>query len=265
MRQVSDVGCLYKRAITAHEGMVYFFGDQGFMVTDGIVVQEVPNGNVIRDWIHDNLDLEEANIYKLSMVSYRGFLWLSMPAGDDVTRPNTTLVYDPVTASFWKTDMATWQFAINRVNRMDEMFFAKVGTPALVMRYAPDDGLALDDTGVVTQATQEIPWMARLAWFTFGPWKEQRRIRRLWTRVRTAAGNAITLKYFRDYSTSSFKTITRTTTEAPVSMVEGDAVRDKDPHAFSLEVSGTKGNSSLISTHVSTQYRRRRSNRGARA
>lgn len=265
MRQISDVGCLHKRAICSHEGLVYFFSDQGFFMTDGVVVQEVPNGNVIRDWIHDNLDLEENNIYKISMGSYRGFIWISLPAGDSVVRPNITLVYDPATSSFWKLDIGTWQYAVNRVGRIDEMFFAKVGAPALVMRYDPDTNKFQDDTGASVQAFQEIPWFARLSWLTFGPWKEQRRIRRLWTRIRTAAGNSITVKYFRDYVETAFKTITRTTTVEPVSTVEGDSVRDKDPHAFSIEVSGTKADASLISAHISTQYRRRRSNRGVRA
>ena len=270
--QIGDVGALYKNGITQHEGLVYFFGDEGFFVTDGVTVQEVENGSVIRDWIHDNVDLEDNNIYRISMISYLGFIWISFPAGDFVTRPNLTLVYDPVTASFWKLNIGSNKFVVQRKDRVDELFFAPAGLPAMPMRYSridaggvPDANMNKDDTRAVTQAFQEITWFAHLPWLTFGSWKEQRRIRRLWVRLRAAVGTVVTLNYYRDYATSSFKTINRTTTVAPVTHVEGDAVRDIDPSAISLKVSGDRGNASLINVHFQTKYRRRRNNRGVRA
>lgn len=262
LRQISDKGCLYKRAMCTHEGMVYFFGDQGFFMTDGAIVQEVPNGNVIRDWIHDNVDLEDNNIYKISLDSFRGFLWLSMPAGDEVVRPNITIVYDPITGSFWKTDLATWQFAPNRQGRVDELFYAKVGTPAMVMRYGDRDN---DDTGAEVQAFQDIPWYARTGWFTFGMGKEQRRIRRVWTTIRATLKD-ITLKLFRDFDDTDVAfNVTRTTSDEPVNYVEGQSVRDGDPAAVSLEISGDSAPAGVIGASIQTQFRRKRYNRGVRA
>lgn len=269
LRPIStEVGALWKRAIVPHEGLVYFLSDNGLMVTDGVTVQEAENNDVIRDWLRDNLDLEDDDGYlnfRIHMVSYLGFIWIFFPGGEKVVRPAYTLVYDPATASWWKLDIKAKHSATAVDNRVERLYFAKEGTPALIMRYAPAANTSQDDTGAAVQAFQDISWAAKTPWLTFSSQKEQRRIRRVWALVKANVKN-VTLKLKRNYNDADNSiNVTRTTSNQEYNYVEGAAVRDFDPYAVQLEISGTSAPVSVVSAAIQTQFRRKRYNRGPRA
>jgi hypothetical protein len=266
LRDVStEKGAFYKNGITEREGLVYFLGDEGLSMTDGVTVREVPQGNMVRDWLRDNVDLEESNTYRISMATHLGFIWISFPEGENVDRPNMTLVYDPATQSFWKLDMATNDFAVQNVDRVERLFFAKVNAPALVMQYAPGGANGdQDDTGVasVTPLYQDIPWMMKTGWTTFGPWKEQRRVRRLWALLR-ASSKTVTVKLWRNFKsvTPAWTAGPTATPSDPVNYVEGKAIRDYDSHAICTEISGTAAPVAVMAIAIETEYRRKRYHR----
>lgn len=265
--RIGDVGAIFKRAAVEHAGLVYFLSDEGLKVTDGVEVQDAPNGNLVKDWLRDNIDVETVSgtkAYKVHVVTYKGFLWFALPGGDQVSRPNYTVVYDPTTASWWKTDIPAWMMAKAQVARVQRLFFGKIGAPALVMRYEPTTHPDEDDTGVTTQAWTPITWKARTAWLTFSSRKEQRRVRRVWTTIMGSTKN-ITLKLYRNFVESAIWTVTRTTSGDPVNYVEGKSWRGGDPYSISMEISGDSAPAAVVAANVETQFRRNRWNRGSRS
>lgn len=265
MRPIStDKGAFWRRSIVSHDGAVYFMGDQGLCMTDGAVVQDAPGNDYIVNWLRDNVDTETHDnhkIWKVTLNSFLGLIWCTFPPGNaHGSRTPLTLVYDPKAGTWWKTDMPAWQMVTTHHNRVDRMYFAKVGAPAMVMRYAPSTEPDRDDTGVTTQAFREIAWSARLAWITFSTAREQRRLRKVWALLK-ASSKTITLKLFRDYKTTAEYTVARSTTADKMNYVEGQAIRGIDPSAVSLEVSGNAAPANLLAVNILTQFRRRRYHR----
>ena len=268
LRPISDKGALWKRAIVAHEGLVFFMSDEGLMVTDGVTVEEAPNGSVIRDWLRENIDLEDDDgsiTFKCHMASYQGFIWICFPGGTKVARPHLTLVYDPTTQSWWKLDIDSRHMATAVAGRVERLYFAPSGSPAMIMRYDPETNTHEDDTGALVQAFQDITWSLKTPWITFSTAKEQRRLRRVWVMMKARLQD-VTMKLFRDYDDSDAAVdVTRTTSDEEYTYVEGEVIRDFDPHSVQLELSGTAAPVGIMSAVLQTQFRRKRYNRGPRA
>lgn len=260
LRKVGDVGCIYKKAICELEGLVYFFGDQGLMMTDGAIVQEVAGAENFRDWIRANVSFEEGNAYRIAMTAFDGKLWLSLPSDG---APSSTIVYDPATQSLWKLDFGTWEWAVNRLNRIDELFFAaatnKVTQPGLVMQYNKSDANDADDDYGTTYAAQPVSWKARFGWLSFGAAKEDRKPRRIWATVRAVSKN-ITMKAYRNYSNNVVWTkSTALGSTFPVQWVEGQMLPDSN--AVSIELSGTDAPVSIVGWALHSIFRRKRFHR----
>lgn len=256
--RISDKGCIYKRAICEHDGYVYFFGDQGLQVTDGAIVEEVENGNVLREWLRDNLEFDDdvgGGLYDVAMWAWDERIWISFPS----SAANVTLVYDIPTKSFWKVDFTAWQAAVNRVNGIDQLFFTEVNTTganALVFQYDKSDAGDADDSGGVTYIATAIPWHMRTSWWTFGTGREQRRLRRLWAMVR-AANKTLTWKAYKDHvETEAWSTDRTTHATNPISWIEGKILQN--PSAVSFKLSGTASPAAVQGFEFHTEPLRKR-------
>jgi hypothetical protein len=255
--RVGSGGVLVHRALTEHEGLVYMFSDQGLLVTDGAIVQEVPGADAFRDWIRDNVDMgtDTANIYRIAMWTFDQKIWIALPAGEEVNRNNVVLVFDPVTTSLWKLDLSVNAGAVSRKDRLDELFLAtsNIGG-ALVMQYNHPDADDTDDIGGAVYLPEPIAWHARTGWLTFGVGREDRRIRRLWAVFRSALKD-ITWKAYRQWKETPAWTLTQTTGAGPVEHIEGRVMPDS--HSVSFEFSG-EAPTSLIGLSMHTEARRKR-------
>ena len=122
-RLLGDVGCIGMRALTEHENLIYFIGDEGLFVTDGTKLERVQGSEKVTDWLRSALDWEE-DTKDISMWSFGGYVWASLPTGTGRV-PNRVLVYDPRTQSFWLMDLEVQAAAVNRLAGVDQLFFAK--------------------------------------------------------------------------------------------------------------------------------------------
>jgi hypothetical protein len=149
-RKLSDYGALGKRAVAELNGKVYFVSDQGMHFTDGTMVDEVPGAEAIRDWLRDatNWDAAPANV---TMWAYKNLLWISLPTGGSGL-PSKTLVYDPLSQSFWPQDLQVQAVALSPVSGVEQMYFSpptRVGTPGTA-------AYAWAGTANISQSTRTI-------------------------------------------------------------------------------------------------------------
>lgn len=124
VRQLAPVGAIAQNAVAEHEGLVYFFGDRGFYVTDGSTVQVVPGWHKVRDTFLNMVAWDEVQGRDNNVVlwSFDGFIWISVPTGK-AKEPDRVFVYDPDTESFWPQTISVTDVAINRQKGIDQMFF----------------------------------------------------------------------------------------------------------------------------------------------
>lgn len=124
VRQLAPVGAISKRAVTEHDGLVYFLGDRGFYVTDGATVQEVPGYSKVRDWFKEAMswDVAENRGNNAVLWAHAGFIWISVPTGKG-KEPDRVIVYDPDTESFWPQELSVTDIAITRVRGIDQLYF----------------------------------------------------------------------------------------------------------------------------------------------
>lgn len=122
VRKLDDVGAINRRAVTTHDGIVYFVGDRGFYMTDGSVVEPVPGSEKIEDWLRRAMDRPGAK--DISVFSFRGFVYISTTT-EASSVPDRTVVYDPTTQAFWPTTLPIQEAAVVRVNGVDQLFFVK--------------------------------------------------------------------------------------------------------------------------------------------
>lgn len=113
-------GAVGSRAVVEHQGLVYFFSDQGLAVTDGNTVEEVENGHVIREWLREKVNWDKPR--DVNLFSYGGFVWISLSTIEGDSN-NQVVVYDPVTASFWQTDLKMSAACVARIGGADQLFF----------------------------------------------------------------------------------------------------------------------------------------------
>lgn len=261
LRRVGAGGSLGHRTLTEHEGLVYMFSDKGLLVTDGAIVQEVPGAETFRDWIRTNVDLSasSANIYRVAMWAYDQKIWIALPGGETVQRNNTCLVFDPTTQSLWKQDIHVGDAAINRKDRLDELFIASaLPGGALIMQYDHPNAADQDDLGGALDingnpATANIAWKVRTGWLSFGTGREDRRVRRLWAIFRASAKD-ITWKAYRQWRELATWTLTQTTGAGPVEHIEGRVMPDS--HSLSFEFSGIAP-TSFVGLALHTEARRK--------
>lgn len=253
----SNYGCINKRSICELDGLVYFFGDQGLMMTDGVECKPAPGSENIQEWLRTNLSLTNARRRAITLAPYEGRLFLSVPISSNT--PDKVLVYEPNTGTFWPQTFGARQFATNRISRFDELFFGSTTAPALIMQWNKSDANNQDDTGASSYTAQDIPWKARFGWLTFGASREDRQLRRVWGLLR-AASKTITLKAFRNLKTGTQWTKAIAVSSDPVNFVEGisDRAQQPDSWAVSYELSGTSAPTSILGLGIHSVYRRKR-------
>jgi hypothetical protein len=264
-RQIShNEGTFNMLSVTEHEGLLYFADEDGLKITDGVQVQPVPGmENILEFWksrVSDVLNAEGSN--PVTVTSFGGYIWVALSAVG-LSPQVLTLVYDPPTASWWKTTLPMRDAAVTYVNRTARMYFVPgtnggtslYGAGNMVFEYEASDQ---DDTGVASQAFQDIPWSAKSAWWGFGTLHQERRIRRFWSVVKGAM--TYTIRAFRDWVDTPAKTTARVVTQADTDHIEGEWIPDS--HAVSYEVSSTKAPAELHTMTVETEPRRARYHRG---
>lgn len=264
IRHLAEVGIMGARAHTELDGLVYFLNNEGLYVTDGTVVEPVKGLDKIKEWLMARIDVIQSDLaaddelkgHRPAVFTWQGYIWvtLSTPTG---STDNLTLVYDPRTASFWKTDLPVTQAAISSRNSTSILFFcapATYSTRDLVYQYAKSNDGDQDDTGVDAYAGADIAWYVRTSWWPFGVMREQRRIRRLWAVVKGSM--TYTLVAYRDWVDTAVKTTTRVVAGSTPTHIEGETFADS--HAVSFKLSGTERPAAVYGVAVDTQYRRKR-------
>jgi hypothetical protein len=250
-RLAHDVGMLCKDAFCELDGIVYFADEDGLKMTDGTQVQAVRGmGNILDFWkttLTSILQRKFAALERIiSVWAYDNFVWVNLY--------DTTLVYDPLTASFWRTDLPAYDTAITYNDQIAKMYFVapdSYGNGNYVYEYGTDD---VDDLGDSVHSTAQIEWSMKTAWWTFGTMHEQRRIRRMWAIAKGVCN--YTVKAFRDWVDTDAKTTSRSSsTEDPVHL-EGEVFADS--HAISYEITGDQAPAVFTSLTVETEPRRRR-------
>jgi hypothetical protein len=143
-RLAEDVGCVGPKAVTSHEGLVYFMSKKGLFQTDGTQVAPVEgNLNVeeeIREYLdavtHDNPTVQDC----VSMLSYEGRIWIAFTGGSQIYVPLIpAIVYDTTTKSFFPLDLEIGAMCRGQVSGKDRLFFAKPSVVAVAAPATPPD------------------------------------------------------------------------------------------------------------------------------
>ena len=113
-------GAIGPRATCVFNNQVYFFSDLGLATTDGSFVEEVENGQVIREWLRSQVNWDRGR--DVVMWAFDGLVWVSLPSTEADTN-DRVIAYDPETSSFWKLDLAVATAAVTRIDGVDQLFF----------------------------------------------------------------------------------------------------------------------------------------------
>jgi hypothetical protein len=241
-RLTTGTGCVGPFAHCEFAGLVYFLGPDGLYVTDGTAVEPVTNYEATAKALEARLDEMGASGDARSAFiwSWEKRIWIAL-CDDAAAEKWWTLVYDPATGGWWKTDLPV--LSVAKVATGDgtgqKVFFSApttYSTRDLIYQYEHPSANNQDDTGANVYATRDIPWKLRTAWWPFGVLREQRRIRRVWALVKGAM--TYTLKAYRNWSDTPVKTTTRVVSTPDPQHIEGEWFADS--HAVSFELSSTK-------------------------
>lgn len=121
-RQLAPVGAPYREAVTEHEGWVYFMSDRGFFRTEGTRVELVPGSEKIYAYLRDSLNWDVV-AKDVSLTSFGDYIWISLP-NNKSGQQQFTLLYEPLTTSFWPIDLRVQTMAVGRREGLDRLFFS---------------------------------------------------------------------------------------------------------------------------------------------
>jgi hypothetical protein len=265
-RIARGVGCVGPDAIAEHDGLVYFLSDDGLYVTDGTAAKPVPGTEKVQAWLRDRMDsalLQAATDKRYPDVwAYEGFIWFSIPDSSASTSDlkHVTMVYDPATESFWRTNLPVLCAKPFRVEGVTRLAFGAPSTYAtardLVYEYDHASAAYVDDDGAASYGTSSYTWLLQTAWWNFSTFRQDRRIRRVWAIVKGAT--TFTLAAYRNWETSVAETKDIAVTGTVATHIEGEWMADS--HAISLKLSASTGGvaNSVLGLAVDTEPRRTR-------
>lgn len=134
---------------------------------------------------------------------------------------------------------------------------AEGGGKGLVMQYDHPDADHMDDGGEPTYRGIPIPWFVRTAWFSFGPVREDRTLRRIWAMIRATDAMPY-LRVFHDFSPEELYTEEGAQDEtAEVSFFEAPAV-ELVQNALQFEFGATEAPGAALGIGAETIFLRRR-------
>lgn len=122
IRELDEVGVIGELAATEHDGLMYFISDRGFYVSEGTTIKPVPGSEKIEDYIRQALD-HDAVAKDVRLFSFGGYVWICLPT-DRSGVPAMTILYEPMTQSFWPVDLAIQAATTARLDGLDRLFFA---------------------------------------------------------------------------------------------------------------------------------------------
>lgn len=262
-RVARGIGCVGSQAKVELDGLVYFLDDQGLSVTDGTQAEEVPANARIQQWIQHRLDSSldqmQSDGAQPTLFKQDGFVGISIPDASNEDDPYVTLFYDPVTQSFWKTDLPVldWQGYVD--DGVHKAAFCRApesdSDSPLDLVYVYDKANAddTDDTGEADYAAQDIPWYLSPAWLPFGTVRAERRIRRLWWVVKGAMTMSIT--QYRNWQSSAEVDVDRT---APAVAGHIEGLWMADSHVIRTGLEGPEAPAKIYGYGVDTEPRRLR-------
>lgn len=261
------VGAVSPQSVVELDSLVYVLSDDGLYVTDGTAIEKVPGMERFEDTYTARIDAMHAegaagDLREAVMWRWDHMLWFALPCAGQ-TEEELTFVYDPRRQAFFKTNLPVLAVSTARDEGIPHFYFSAPesynSNALLVYEYDHEDATVdlfnVDDTGDGTQAFQDIPWLARTAWWPFGVARQQRRIRRVWAVVKGVM--TFTIDAFRDWAESSAAESTaRAVSSTNPIHIEGEWFADS--HAVQFKVSGTKAPAALYGIAVDTQRRRER-------
>jgi hypothetical protein len=133
VRQLAPTGTVGEQSFAEHEGYTYFISSDGFHRTDGTMVELVPGSEKIAHWLHEVVKWSDSGT-GIVMRSHDNVIWLSIPtSGSD--NPNITLVYEPISESFWPQDFGMLDAVVQKCQGIDRMFFSQPTKTADIATY----------------------------------------------------------------------------------------------------------------------------------
>jgi hypothetical protein len=278
VRKLGSYGVVALNCLTELDGLAYGLSHTGTLwVSDGTSQREVEGYEKAREFIKERIDrllqvvpAEDDEHWMPQIWEYDSKVFIALPDTEGAGTPDDiTLVYDPRTKSWWKTDMPILTATVGAKKRARRMWFATAhrGGAPCIFEYGDDPGDLVytddDPQGGASTATDAIPWRYRSAWFQFGLFRMERRVRRAWVLMKTAV--SVTVKGFRDFDTDAEYTQTRGATAGEIATyIEGEAL-GRAAHATALEVSGTAatGGPAIMGFGVDTEPIRERFHRNS--
>lgn len=260
-------GIVGGEAHVEHDGLVYFLSDDGLSVTDGTTVEDAPGNEKVQNYLRGRMDELMPNAdYDPTMHSFDRYIFISLPdTGASAGSQHVTLVYEPVTGSFWKTDLPIGDAANYRISGISHLAISTPPTYDVASNEGPlvyeYTGLTDDDGGSAADKTQvAVSWYMRTAWWPFGSAREDRRIRRVWASIKGAA--TYTLTAYRNWSNTAVETTVRTIATTDARFIEGEYFADS--HAVSFKLAGSAP-ATVIAMAVDTEPRRTRYHQGGQS
>jgi hypothetical protein len=250
-RPVGPLGVVALHNMAELDGIVYGLSHTGTLwMTDGTNQKEVPGAEKAREFIKERIDRllqttpeDDDERWMPTVWAYDRRVWISLPDTFSAGSPDDiTMVYDPLTESWWKLALPILAATTGAADRAERMWFS---TPrrsgnATIFQYADDPGDLVytddDPLGGATPLTTAIPWRYRTGWVQFGSARNERRIRRAWALVKTAV--TVTIKGYRNFNTTNVYSVSRSASADGTSHVEGKTL-GRAVRATALEVSGT--------------------------
>jgi hypothetical protein len=278
VRKLGAYGVVALNCLTELDGLAYGLSHTGTLwVSDGTSQKEVPGYEKAREFIKERIDRllqvtpEDDDEHWMPQVwEYDSKVWIALPDTEAASpADDITMVYDPKTESWWKLDLPILTATTGAKDRARRMWFATAARGSevpVVFEYGDDPGDLVftddDPAGGASTLTTAIPWHYRTSWFQFGLRHNERRIRRAWALVRSAV--AITLKGYRDFSTTPVYTQVRSASSDEAAFYEGKAL-GRVTNATALEVSGAAATEGpvLIGIGVDTEPVRTRFHRNS--
>ncbi len=267
-RVARNTGCVGSQAFVELDGLVYFLSDHGLHVTDGTEAFEVPGNEKVEQWFRGKLDTQlvqrESDGREVTLFKWQEFVGISIPDVSDSAQEFVTVFYDPVSETFWKTDLPVLDFLNYRDDGVEKYAFCRAPASAadkpktLVYVFGKSNANDEDDDGVsaTTYDSSLISWSLTSAWHQFGPRREERRIRRMWALLKCGASVNLSYDGYRNYSSSASFTKTTTRGASDAGYIEGQTM--PDAHAVKVYFDGESAPATFMGYAFDTQPRRNR-------
>jgi hypothetical protein len=123
VREIAPYGALDRGSACVHEGLAYFISDRGFFYSDGTQCEPVAGSEKINEWLRRAVTWDGGS--DITMFSYNGYVWISLPTNKSKA-PNQTIVYEPITQSFWKLNLGLQASTVQQNDGKDALFFGGV-------------------------------------------------------------------------------------------------------------------------------------------